>query len=130
MDWEKPRKIASEDKEEAVVAWRSTFIANEVNEIQSHQRKISPETTLIWFLFFWVGIGWENYSQTNPDFIILGSENQPYNLLLKFFLIAFVMLCIVAVEYIFFIIFNLADAPHVQRFTDLCSVSNISILIM
>jgi hypothetical protein len=35
MDWEKPRKIALEDKEEAVVAWRSTFIANEVNEIQS-----------------------------------------------------------------------------------------------
>jgi hypothetical protein len=58
MDWEKPRKISLEDKEESVVAWRSTFIANEVNELQSQQRSISPETTLIWFLFFWVGIGW------------------------------------------------------------------------
>lgn len=113
MDWEKPRKIATEDKEEAVVAWRSTFIANEVNEIQSQQRKIHPETTLIWFLFFWVGIGWENYTQTNPDFIILGSEHQPYNLLLKFFLSAFIMLVIVAIEYILFLLFNLADAPHI-----------------
>jgi hypothetical protein len=33
MDWEKPRKISLEDKEESVVAWRSTFIANEVNEL-------------------------------------------------------------------------------------------------
>lgn len=62
MDWEKPRKISAEDKEEAVVAWRSTFVANEVNEVQSQQRKISPETTLIWFTFFWVGIGWQFYA--------------------------------------------------------------------
>lgn len=85
---------------------------------------------MIWFTFFWVGIGWANYSQTNPDFIILMNDLQPYNLLLKFFLCAFVMLCIVAVEYIFFVLFNLMDAPHVQKFCDLCSVSNISVLIM
>jgi hypothetical protein len=60
-----------------------------------------------------VGVGWENYTQTNPDFVILGSEHQPYNILLKFFLSAFVMLCIVAVNYIFFVIFNMANAPHV-----------------
>lgn len=82
MDWERPRKIAAEDKEESVVAWRSTFVANEVNEMQSHQRKIAPEPTLIWFLFFWVGIGWRNYAQTNPDFVILFNYLQPHNMLL------------------------------------------------
>ena len=40
------------------------------------------------------------------------------------------MLCIVAVEYIFYVLLNLADAPHIQKFTDLCSVSNISVLIL
>ena len=35
MDWEKPRKIATEDTEDTVVAWRSSFIANELNEIQA-----------------------------------------------------------------------------------------------
>jgi hypothetical protein len=33
IDWEKPRKIAAEDTEEGVVAWRSLFIANEFNEL-------------------------------------------------------------------------------------------------
>lgn len=35
MDWEKPRRVALEDSEETVVAWRSSFIANELNEIQA-----------------------------------------------------------------------------------------------
>jgi len=41
------------------MAWRSLFIANELNELQTEMRKISPETTLIWFSFFWVALGWQ-----------------------------------------------------------------------
>jgi hypothetical protein len=28
-------------------------MANELNELQSETRKVSPETSLIWFVFFW-----------------------------------------------------------------------------
>lgn len=130
MDWEKPRKISLEDTEESVVAWRSSFIANELNEIQAETRKIPPETTLIWFAFFWVGVGWQALSQTNPDFSIHDNDLQPFNMLLKFFLCSFLFFCVAIVEYILYLIVNQVTDPHIQQFTDLCSVSNISILIM
>jgi hypothetical protein len=40
------------------VAWRSIFVTNELNELQTSYRKIHPETTLIWFFAFYVGLGW------------------------------------------------------------------------
>lgn len=35
MDWEKPKKVSNEDTEDSVVAWRFTFIGNELNELQT-----------------------------------------------------------------------------------------------
>ena len=40
------------------VAWRSIFVANEFNELMTEMRKIPPETTLIWFTAFYIGLGW------------------------------------------------------------------------
>ena len=40
------------------VAWRSIFVANEFNELQTEMRKIHPATTLIWFTAFYIGLGW------------------------------------------------------------------------
>ena len=50
MDWE---------GDENVTAWRSVFVANELNELQTEYRYLKPETTLIWFGFFLRGLGWE-----------------------------------------------------------------------
>jgi len=33
MDWEIPRKVSNEDTEDSVVAWRFTFMANELDEL-------------------------------------------------------------------------------------------------
>ena len=41
-----------------VIAWRHYFIANELNELQTEVRYVVPETTFIWFAFFWVGLGY------------------------------------------------------------------------
>lgn len=41
-----------------VNAWRHVFITNEFNELQTGFRYINPETTIIWFVWFWVGFGW------------------------------------------------------------------------
>lgn len=113
MDWEKPRKIAAEDAEEGVVAWRSLFIANEFNELQVEGRKIHTETNLIWFLFFWVAIGWKFYSLTNPDMTVINNPLQPFNMFLKFFLSAFIFLCIALVQYILYLIRNAMNTPKV-----------------
>lgn len=74
IDWEPPKKIAAMDSESSVITWRSVFIGNEFNEMQSEKRIIYPTTTLIWFGFFWVGVGWGNISQTNPDFTIRDND--------------------------------------------------------
>ena len=41
-----------------VNAWRQYFVANQFSEVQNQMRYVQPETLFIWFLFFWVGLGW------------------------------------------------------------------------
>ncbi len=81
-------------------------------------------------MFFWVAIGWKFISLTNPDMTVINNPLQPFNMFLKFFLSAFIFLCIALVQYILYLIGNTMNTPKVQAFTDICSVSNISILIM
>lgn len=50
-----------------VNAWRTIFVANELAELQCEQRIVVPETTLIWFIFFWVGLGWQHYCGADPE---------------------------------------------------------------
>jgi len=113
-----------------VVTWRNIFIANEFNEIQAERRNIEPTTTLIWFAFFWIGVGWGRFSLTNPDFSVHNNALQPDNMFLKFFLSSFLMWCIVAVELVLIRIYKLLTTPLILQFTDLCSVANISVLVM
>jgi len=129
IDNEPEKKIAAMDTEKSVITWRSIFIGNEFNELQSEKRTIYPTTTLIWFGFFWVGVGWGNISQTNPDFSILDNDLQPYNMFLKFFLASFLIWCIVVVQYILVFLQLRFEEPLINQFTDLCSVANISVLI-
>ena len=58
------------------------------------------------------------------------NELVPINYVLKFFLSAFIFLCIMAVQYIFEGFNSYFNSLKFQEFTDLCSVSNISMLIM
>lgn len=130
MDWEVPRKVSNEDTEDSVVAWRFTFIGNELDELQTQLRKISPETELIWFAFFWIGLGFVDLANMNPGLTEEKYQLQPTNMLLKFFLCAIIFIVIAAVQLVIYGIRNLCRAPKIQQFTDLCSVSNISILVM
>jgi hypothetical protein len=59
MDWEKPLNAAShEERISKTIAWRGIMIANELNELQTEYRSITPETTLLFFGLFWVALGW------------------------------------------------------------------------
>ena len=113
-----------------VVVWRSIFVANEFNELQQEYRYIKPETTLIWFIFFVKALGWEQLAQANPDMITTASELAPTNYVLKFFLSAFLFLCIMAAQYLLEALNSYFNSLKFQEFMDLCSVSNISLLIM
>lgn len=49
---------------------------------------------------------------------------------LKFFLCSFIMWCIVLVQYILVRISWVIENSQVSNFTDICSVANVSVLIM
>jgi len=44
------------------IAWRSTFVANEYNELMTEYRRIYPITTIVWFGFLWVGLGLQYFA--------------------------------------------------------------------
>ena len=68
------------------IAWRSIFVANELNELQTEMRKIPPATTLIWFTAFYIGLGWQWIAKANPEFTETENPLEPFNPFLKFFL--------------------------------------------
>jgi F0F1-type ATP synthase membrane subunit a len=105
-------------------------VANELNELQCEYRYVKPETTLLWFVFFIKALGWEQLAQANPDMRTDASELAPTNYVLKFFLSAFIFLCVMAVQYILEGLNSYFSSLKFQEFMDLCSVSNISVLIM
>lgn len=115
---------------ESVVAWRSIFVANEVNELAHSFRKISPETMIIWFAFFWIGLGFQWIAQTNPEFSEVDNPLVPFNLFLKFFLTCFVFVLIGIVQYVLYLIITCMKGSEVQKFADLCTLANCSLLLM
>lgn len=132
IDWEKPRRSHNADENE-VVAWRQIFISNEFNELQAEKRIIYPVTLLIWFGLFWVGLGYGNIAQTNPDITRLRNSLQPHNMFLQIFLASFLFIVIAFVLWLLDWIshWRIFQNPRlVTQFTDLCSVANISVLFM
>lgn len=134
IDWE-PAPDATIQKpsvlpKDNIVVWRSVFVANELNELQSQYRYFKPETTLIWFVFFIKALGWEELAQANPDMVTKPSEFSPINYVLKFFVSAFLFLCIMAAQYLVELVNAYVNSLKFQEFIDLCSVSNISVLMM
>lgn len=85
---------------------------------------------MFWFAFFIKALGWEYLAEANPDMKATDNTLIPVNYVLKFFLSAFIFLCIMAVQYILEALNSYASSLKFQEFMDLCSVSNISLLIM
>ena len=72
MDWEKTRgKLANTKNAKGkalhapISAWRSFFVANEWNELQS-QRRINVPFTIILTLFILVGCDWQYHATRTP----------------------------------------------------------------
>ena len=59
IDWEHQPQGKMQNGKDNIIVWRSLFVANEFNEMQNDYHYITPETTLIWFVFFIKALGWE-----------------------------------------------------------------------
>uniref|UniRef100_A0A8C7XKK2 Transmembrane protein 67 n=1 Tax=Oryzias sinensis TaxID=183150 RepID=A0A8C7XKK2_9TELE len=141
IDWERPRSKASrtvpatkETKQEPspVSIWRTYFVANEWNELQT-VRKISPTFQIMAVLFFLEVLGFSNLALRDPWSTLERSPaayTPPYSLILRYGLAATLWICIGLLQVIFFTIFyEHFVEDKIRQFVDLCSVSNISVLL-
>uniref|UniRef100_A0A671MD16 Meckelin-like n=1 Tax=Sinocyclocheilus anshuiensis TaxID=1608454 RepID=A0A671MD16_9TELE len=142
IDWERPRSKASkhvegsgEAKSQAspVSIWRTYFVANEWNEIQTI-RKINPTFQVIAVLFFLEVVGFSNLALRDPSSDLhLSPEayTPPYSLILRYGVASAMWLCIGLIQITFFkVIHERFVEDKIRQFVDLCSISNISVLLL
>ncbi|KAM3144213.1 hypothetical protein pb186bvf_003675 [Paramecium bursaria] len=142
IDWEKleiqrPKSIQDEididvrrqleKYEPKVSAWRTLLIANEFNELSTY-RIVSIEWSLFFVAFFLEGVHWINLQSEQPnldiDFVV------QKNYILTFFLYNFLFFTVGLAQIIIQKIFDIWFPIAIEDFVDLCSIANISIMII
>ncbi|TKS82024.1 Meckelin Meckel syndrome type 3 protein [Collichthys lucidus] len=141
IDWERPRSKASRTAQAGEVKrdpapvsiWRTYFVANEWNEIQTI-RKISPTFQIMAVLFFLEVLGFSNLALRDPWPTLERSSQAytpSYSLMLRYGLAASLWLCIGLLQVIFFTVFHEHFVEDkIRQFVDLCSISNVSVLLL
>ncbi|XP_017280448.1 meckelin [Kryptolebias marmoratus] len=142
IDWERPRTKPSKSVSGAgdtkrdsspVSIWRTYFVANEWNELQTI-RKISPTFQVMAVLFFLEVLGFSNLALRDPWSTLERppqAYTPPYSLILRYGVAATLWLCIGLLQVIFFTVFyEHFIEDKIRQFVDLCSVSNISVLLL
>ncbi|KAH1177035.1 meckelin isoform X1 [Mauremys mutica] len=142
IDWERPKgKILKAVEGEGgiksaaapVSIWRTYFIANEWNEIQT-VRKINPLFQVLAVLFFLEVVGFSNLAlMDSSSSLIRSSESYvaPWSRILRFGVSTVLWLVIAMLQIIFFAAFyERFVEDKIRQFVDLCSMSNISVFLL
>lgn len=132
VDWERSKgQLLRENKIVPVSMWRSTFLANELNELQT-LRYWHPLLTMTIIFLFLVGLRYENLALSVPH----GTRDaDPTAISMKTLRIAvdtFFWIAVALVMYLleFQVFYRFVVVHPLHSFVDLCSVSNISVIIM
>ncbi|XP_041101457.1 meckelin-like isoform X2 [Polyodon spathula] len=141
IDWERPRGKVLKTAEgngdiksapAPVSIWRTYFVANEWNELQTI-RKISPVFQIFAVLFFLEVVGFSNLALMDPSSDLRRdpqSYQAPWNLILRYGVATSMWLVIGFLQVIFFTVFyERFVEDKIRQFVDLCSMSNISLLL-
>lgn len=132
IDWERSKgQLLRENKVVPVSMWRSTFVANELNELQA-LRYWHPLLTMAIILLFLVGLEYLCMSASVPQ----GSRHvggmaetfETLRIAIDLFFWVAVALVMYLLEYQVY--YRFAVVHPLQAFIDLCSVSNVSIVIL
>ncbi|XP_035382507.1 meckelin isoform X2 [Electrophorus electricus] len=142
IDWERPRGKASkpvngpgEVKTPAspVSIWRTYFVANEWNEIQTI-RKISPTFQVVSVLFFLEVAGFSSLALRDPSSELQRSAEAytpAYSRVLRYGVATAIWLCLGFIQMTFFsVVYERFVEDKIRQFVDLCSLSNISVLLL
>ncbi|NXQ92803.1 MKS3 protein, partial [Sagittarius serpentarius] len=142
IDWERPKgKVLKAVEGEGVVKsaaapvsiWRTYFIANEWNEIQT-MRKINPLFQVLAVLFFLEVVGFSNLALMDSSSSLTRSSESyiaPWSRILRFGVSAALWLAIAFLQIIFFSVFyERFVEDKISQFVDLCCMSNISVFLL
>ena len=106
--------------------WRTYFVANEWNELQS-LRKINTRFLLLAVIFFFYVADAESLALDNPSSVYYTGTT---SYIFRFAVFSILFLAIGAVLYIWSLIHDRFVEDKIGQFTDLCSLSNISVFIL
>nr|XP_019574373.1 PREDICTED: meckelin isoform X1 [Rhinolophus sinicus] len=142
IDWERPKgKVLKAVEGEGgvrsaivpVSIWRTYFVANEWNEIQT-VRKINPLFQVLTVLFLLEVVGFKNLalmdsssslSRSPPSYIA------PYSRILRYAVSTILWLVIGIIQIVFFAVFyERFIEDKIRQFVDLCCMSNISVFLL
>ncbi|XP_077542856.1 meckelin isoform X2 [Haemaphysalis longicornis] len=116
----------------AVSVWRSYFVANEWCELQCH-RRVSLSVQLLALLLLLKGLGLEYVALASPESYYsrsLKNANVPFSAACRFALGASLYLLIALLQVVLQkFVYERFYEDKLQHFIDLCSVSNISVVI-
>ncbi|XP_019747679.1 meckelin-like isoform X1 [Hippocampus comes] len=141
IDWERPRTTASrtvtasgQQKRDflPVSIWRTYFVAKEWNKIQTI-RKTRPTFQIMAVLFFLEVLGFSKFTlmEPRPSSNDLSQVEPPsYSVILRYGLASALWLCIGLLQVIFTIFYEICVDDKIRQFVDLCSISNISVLLL
>lgn len=140
IDWERPKfqehQFNDGEKHDTysrskfdVNAWRSLFLLNELNELQTY-KLISTDLTLLIYALLMEGFGMKYWCSYSP-FLEVRDYSTPTNYVLFFFVTTIIIFVVGAIQYVFRYlppVRNNFPMKHTE-FTDLCSITNISVLM-
>uniref|UniRef100_A0A2K6RWA1 Transmembrane protein 67 n=1 Tax=Rhinopithecus roxellana TaxID=61622 RepID=A0A2K6RWA1_RHIRO len=142
IDWERPKgKVLKAVEGEGgirsatvpVSIWRTYFVANEWNEIQT-VRKINSLFQVLTVLFFLEVVGFKNLALMDSSSSLSRSPSSyvaPYSRILRYAVSAALWLAIGIIQIVFFAVFyERFIEDKIRQFVDLCSMSNISVFLL
>ncbi|XP_006884654.1 PREDICTED: meckelin isoform X2 [Elephantulus edwardii] len=142
IDWERPKgKVLKAVEGEGgvrsatvpVSIWRTYFVANEWNEIQT-VRKINPLFQVLTVIFFLEVVGFKNLALMDSSSHLSRSPSSyiaPYSRILRYAVSAALWLVIGIIQVTFFAVFyERFIEDKIRQFVDLCCMSNISVFLL
>uniref|UniRef100_A0A9L0JTG5 Transmembrane protein 67 n=1 Tax=Equus asinus TaxID=9793 RepID=A0A9L0JTG5_EQUAS len=142
IDWERPKgKVLKAVEGEGgvrsatvpVSIWRTYFVANEWNEIQT-VRKINPLFQVLTVLFLLEVVGFKNLALMDSSSSLSRSPSSyvaPYSRILRYAVPSALWLVIGIIQIVFFAVFyERFIEDKIRQFVDLCCMSNISVFLL
>ena len=134
IDWEHEKDILENvmgktTKKAYKSPWRTIHIANQYNLLQK-SRTISIPFCFCWFILLYYSkyLHWNRYAQHTPN--ISWVEKSPEHIILRHFVGTFIFFIVGLAQYVFRRLISIWVPTEKTEFLDLCSVANVSVLIL